>query len=176
MAQSSFECVYCSKMTLRELLDLAQRHLHGDFSPDRSVSPAEMPLLRFDYNFPSDAYLRHHQSWQGLEESARNGCELCSTIYDEFVEHSDELRLSVGNKIAAGLKTDIRICLDSFSGRLSGGSAPLFDALIIQVGDHDSSDDPDEDSGYDVAPRVVFQLNREGKCQTYPSNPQRSRD
>lgn len=173
----SDKCPCCASLTLRKLYDYAQTHHDGDFSEQHHRTDA--PPLRFTYDFPQEAYVRHHRSWQDLEDSAGRGCQLCCVIRDEFVEFSEEVRQAVKEKVDQGLRTDIRICLDAYRGRPTDGSAPLFDLLIIQVGDPRPSepDEPEIVEPDDTSSRVVFQLNRQrGKYYLFDASQSLPRD
>ncbi|KAJ9611377.1 hypothetical protein H2200_004561 [Cladophialophora chaetospira] len=153
------DCAYCAALTLRELYKNAQEHEDCSIQELFIDSPDVYEHWRFDFKFPQTAYFRHQQSWEALEESAGDGCELCSVIYDEFMNSFDYLRKSIQEKLEKALPTDIRISLGS--SFKEHGVSPRLDVLIVQLGHYNLQYDYDDDlSVNNIESRIAFHLNR----------------
>lgn len=144
------QCACCATLTLRDLY--TNRQEHGTCYIMESDGTGFFGCL-----FPQRSYFRHHKSWEALEKSARDGCALCSVIYDEFM-NLDENRTEIEERLAKSLPTDIRICVDKFTGE-DGGSSWL-DAFIVQAGHNNSVSLTDLLDHEEFVPRIAFQLNR----------------
>ncbi|KXH68820.1 hypothetical protein CSAL01_00088 [Colletotrichum salicis] len=146
-------CAPCASLTIEALIELAQ----VDFQA---------------HEFPKEAFYRHHESFDALEEAARDGCGLCQLILEEW--NTDLCPLEEGQQrsmysIAKQLQpSDIKLSINAthLYGRQLIDEALVFDEIMVQVGAPYMYDD----DGYDIwgCPVLLLTLSiSEVLCETW---------
>jgi hypothetical protein len=123
-------------------------------------SLVQLALKEFTpYNFPKDAYYRHHESFSDLEISAGQGCDLCQLILASFKGtpgQGNELTWPTGwigtsleaepsNSMYSEAmmleRSDVKISLGSSHIYLlqSLTDVRMFDILLVQVGTNEDT-------------------------------------
>ncbi|KAM7182944.1 HET domain containing protein [Rhypophila sp. PSN 637] len=139
-----FRCPFCTNLSISHLIDLTKQEFESKV-------------------FPRTAYFRHHESFEHLEQSASNGCEVCQLVIDAFKATPWDEALWVGTRQgrgstnidltmcarAKGLKvSDVKMSIDS-SELWAGQSLEdvrIWDTLMVLVGpNYDGRDLDDED-------------------------------
>ncbi|KAM7210750.1 HET domain containing protein [Rhypophila decipiens] len=136
-------CQFCAGISISHLIDLTTKE--------------------FDRVFPSTTYYRHHASFEDLEQSASNGCEICQLILDAFKATPWDEALWVGTRQgrgstnidlsmyarAKGLQvSDVKISISSSELWADQGleAVRIWDTLMVLVGpDYARRDLDDED-------------------------------
>lgn len=134
-------CKYCDGLSINCLLELAK----VEFKPE-------------GLSFPRKAYYEHHASYQDLVQSARDGCELCDFIYNEFreislpglrrvIDASEEVTM---DEAATALKiSDVKFCIETDIWRYTSlQDCRLLDKILVKVGKPFGAFD-DYDEGYE---------------------------
>lgn len=131
-------CSKCAKLSIELLLDLACI----DFKA---------------HTFSQEAYFQHHQSFDDLEDAARQGCDFCLLVLESFyrtpcpdedpwewpdewiddVESQQDLHSNTLYSVLKGLGvSNIKLCLNAthlYSGQ-GFEDAQVFDEILVQVG------------------------------------------
>ncbi|KAK5652811.1 hypothetical protein OQA88_9477 [Cercophora sp. LCS_1] len=128
----STRCQPCCGLSIEHLIDLAKTQYGG-------------------FTFPDKAYYAHQASFDDLEASAENGCDLCRLIVDCYKGapldwyNWPSIWKGSGNDINDSMymaireldATDVRIAIDSshaFAGTDDLEDIRVFDSLMVQVG------------------------------------------
>ncbi|KAK1624048.1 heterokaryon incompatibility protein-domain-containing protein [Colletotrichum phormii] len=157
-------CAPCASLTIEALIELAQVEFQA-------------------HAFPKEAFYRHHESFDALEEAARDGCDLCQLILKCFIHTPcdvpgplewprewdvDLCPLEEGQQrsmhsIAKQLQpSDIKLSINAthLYGRQLIDEALVFDEIMVQVG----APYMDDDDGYDIwgCPVLLLTLSTSG--------------
>ncbi|RYP31929.1 hypothetical protein DL767_005470 [Monosporascus sp. MG133] len=143
-------CEYCAKLTVSRLVELAE---------EEYVEQTE---------FPQRAYYQHHSSFNELDRSAENGCDLCRLIIDCFrgapVDAEDPWltwpetwvgpeRCDIAESMYAAAKqlpvSDVKLALRADHQPNELDTVRMFDMILVKVGPEREPDPEEFDSDFD---------------------------
>ncbi|VBB79502.1 Putative protein of unknown function [Podospora comata] len=134
----STRCPLCTELSIQHLFELTKQEV--DF-----------------HDFPSSAYYKHHKSFNDLEQSAINGCDLCQLIIHAFKQNpveedqyfglsSQDETMSMYEKAKSLEQSDVKIALTStYPYRDNSSPLTIVDTLAVQVGGFMNVDYGDDD-------------------------------